>query len=301
MGQLLSAGKKAGALSAETIPLCSVLKGYRDLVHPGLVVRAGMWPNAERADLAAMALERVLTDVDSRIRKRPEWAAEFLLYESMDYSTHAVTTKKRVDCLSDQDLRRLLVELLPAEAQYSANEPDYDEAIRGCRTCFTEAWRRATDDVRRAAAQAVQQAEEASIPWGDGVAEALASVELIGYLDPDDGSILAGRVVAELHSQLQRGVRPDLAGIGPFLSKSDAATLVHTLVDAIDAEDAADYALDTLGAATSNMSEECRRVAVEMIDPAAVIYRKAGDASTADRLMSLRFRIAPLTDSDIPR
>jgi len=86
--------------------------------------------------------------------------------------------------------------------------------MRGCKACFSEAWQKAHEDVRKAAAEAVLRAYEASIPFEcDGVAEAMVTVELIGYLDRDDQSVMAGRAVVELRSQMERGLRPDLRGL----------------------------------------------------------------------------------------
>ena len=63
LGAMLKACVDAGDLSTDAERLCGVLKEYRDLVHPGRVLRERPKPDSSQRDVAKQAVERVASDM----------------------------------------------------------------------------------------------------------------------------------------------------------------------------------------------------------------------------------------------
>jgi len=300
---LISACRSEGALSQETAALCTVMRGYRNLVHPGRILREGESPDHARAEVAAKAVERVLEDVHNRIRKRPEWAAERVL-EEFDWPPPLKrTVEKKIGQLPEADLIRLLVDVLPNRAAEASCNDD-EVTLDGCDKCFWAAFKLASPEARTKAAAATLGVIEATAPYNSsGLIGALFSAELLPYLDCVNRDVLISYVVDELDGRVRNGHWMRVAGLGSFLSESDVPAFIEALARGVVRGDdrLRSFVKKAIVDEAKAMSDECRRLALIHLDKLIESLRRKGKGEGAARLSEVRFQIEPLRDEDIPR
>jgi hypothetical protein len=303
---LIAASKLQGGLSSEAAAVCAALKGYRNLVHPGRVMRENVMPDRDRAVLAANAVELVLKDVHTRLRNRPEWAAERVLDDAEDPLVTGAEIRRRVRSLCDLDRRRLLVEVVPQRVAEARPVDDEDAFLigRACHVCFWEAWKGASEQWRReAAAEVVRLAAEG--PNGDMVADNLYSVGLLEYLSPDDRPLVIDYLIALADHQTKsgQGRLVDLSGCGRYVDDEQVKRFVTVLAQAALSKShlIAAAAAKTLVEEAQTIPDAYRRVVTETIDDLVETCRREGRTNAAAKLSDVRFAIEPLTDDEIPR
>lgn len=106
-------------LTKGTAELCTVVKSFRNLIHPGLLTRLGEpAPDENSAVIAVALVKRIVGELEIEFRKRTGLSAEQVVtkVENDPHATGLIEHLLR-DLREDQR-RRLLLELIPARYQY---------------------------------------------------------------------------------------------------------------------------------------------------------------------------------------
>jgi hypothetical protein len=316
LGAMLKACVDAGDLSTDAEKLCGVLKEYRDLVHPGRVLRERLKPDYSQRDVAKQAVERVVSDMVHAAWRRREWAAESIFHDALGSQMGGVPSERVVrlgiNRLSEEQLDRLVVEVIPQQMHETSGESargnDFDcETLLACRVCLEAAWPRASHETRVAAAAALAK----SIEWGAALEEAGTSDGLISdvleYLEPAVRNLVLDETVANMASQLDRGARPNIKGLAQYLRSKDVQRFVTPLARGAltdkgpGGEQLAGWAKKALLEEVSAMSTENRHAAIEVMDRLVEKAQRSDAPRAAERLAAMRYAIEPVDDADIPR
>lgn len=156
--ELIEACKKDGAIKSATADMCSAVKNYRNLIHPGRVLRLEEdQPNQSTATVASSLIDIINNEIENFRRKRAGLTAE-QVYQKMASDKNVIPVLPHlVGELSEREKLRLLVEILPNNNLINHN--DYNES-RGdyepidtdrFRACYNEALRSADIDTKNAA------------------------------------------------------------------------------------------------------------------------------------------------------
>jgi hypothetical protein len=110
---VINLAKSEGLLSDEAVDLSTVVRKYRNLIHPAVVIRLEKNVNEDEAQVAARLVEIIAKQVSKRKQETYGWTAEQLLerlesgQSALPLVTHLVNETK------PQEIERLLSELLP--------------------------------------------------------------------------------------------------------------------------------------------------------------------------------------------
>lgn len=303
---LISACEAEGALTAETVSLCRVLQGYRNLVHPGRVAREEDPVSSAQVKIAATVVERVCTDIGERERKRPEWAADTIVDSADDPFLANAALERGVMQLPVSEAERLLLELLPdrlREVSSPKDDEGYWAPVCGYRTCFGAALKLVAPEAKRAAAEALLAVLEAAGPYDDGEmwVEAFFFPELLDSLDPPQRRSMAGRTVWLLNDLLKRGVRPSIDGVGQYVEPMYVGWFVKALARSYLDKDAdmRRYARDVLLAEVMRTPDDCRPLVLKNLEDLVKALESSGKNAHAERLAELRYEIEPPRDEDL--
>lgn len=315
LGSMLKACVDAGDLSTDAEKLCGVLKEYRDLVHPGRVLRERLKPDCSQRDVAKQAVERVASDMVHAAWRRSEWAAESIFQNALGSQMGGVPSECVVQLginrLSEEQLDRLVVEVIPQQMHETSGESvDFAyETLLACRVCLEPAWPRVSHETRVAAAAALAK----SIEWaaaleevGAGASDGLIN-DVLEYLEPAVRNLVLDETIANMASQLDRGVRPNIKGLARYLRSEDVKRFVTPLVRGAltdkgpGGEQLAVWAKKALLEEVSAMSTENKHTAIEVMDRLVEKAQRSDAPRAAERLAAMRYAIEPVDDADIPR
>lgn len=303
---VIAVGAEKGALTPETQNLCKVLQGYRNLVHPGRVVREDQWPTASRAELSAVAVERVLADVQERVRTLPQWAAD-VLADSADVPFVAeAALARQAGQLPAAEAERLLLEIVPDRLEL-VDSPKDDEGywapVLGYRACLGAVLGKVSSEARRAAAVALMERLEFADPTDDPEKwiETFFFPELLDSLDESERGSLSAQLVWSLDPLFRRKVQLDVSGIGRDLSPVAIPAFVKACARAYLSKDDAmrEFARKTLLAEAALMEAQSRKLVASSLEGLVSDCEAANQSASAASLAELRYEVEPLRDEDV--
>lgn len=309
LGDLITACEQEGALAAETVALCQVLKEYRNLIHPGRSVRNEELADEARAKVAEQLVERVVGQVDNRARRRAEWAAEATLDAilALDNWNTEVAARRHLRTLSASEAERLVVELLPdrfaweLSAEPGIAEDPWIAFAELSRDCFRVGMTMVSPPTRAEAARRLMRELEKDPAHASEWLVVFFSPDLLAVLEEGEREDCLGFVLesvqAMLHGDWSIGL---LRGVGPYLPASDARQVAGILTRVLVC--GPDYRREW---AEQTLLDEMPRLPSSSKDAARELMDKAIDGATqpedAASLSELRYEIWPLEDSEIPR
>lgn len=314
LGLMLEACVAKGDLSPDVEALCRVLKDYRDLVHPGRVLRERLKPNWGQLNVAKQAVERVVGDLQDAAFQRPEWAADVFFNHALYCMTGGPserTLQLQIRRLAEEQRDRLIAEVVPQrilEASGPHASGLAEEILQACRICLRSAWSYATAESRQRAASAVAAAVAQAAEFDmQEYCDALIG-DLLDYLSTAVRDEVIEEILSAMPSQLRRGVTPAIEGLGQYLRPEQVETFVDPLArcavrrpDDEKLAGLARWAGRTLVAEAAAMSNDDRRRVVSVLDTLVEKAHGQEAARAAEGLAAMRFQIEPVAEDDIPR
>ena len=251
--ELISVCRSKGVLSERTEQLSSVVRGYRNLIHPGRVIRLNEPIDGDTAKIAHALVEIILKEVGAKRKETYGYTAEQIL-DKIEHDASAVAILS--DLMRDMQPReftRILADLLPKryfECSAQITDHDADEVEYGT---SPESASRASPLLERAFRPIFDAAPENAriaatknfvrIRREEGEANVLAYEAAffrcsdLRYLPSEDVEMVKRHVL----SRLQDGRRTDISilfrlieGIGLYLTQPEALEFANTICNVVD-------------------------------------------------------------------
>jgi hypothetical protein len=157
MEELIDAGRTSGVLSQKTSDLSSVIRGYRNMIHPGRLVRLGETVDEEGARIADALVSLIVREVAAKQAQVYGLTAEQLLTKfegdpsALAISDHLLRDSKQ------HELERLMVNVLPERyfflSESDAFEEDTSEAMARLARLYVDAYKTASEPVQKKVAK----------------------------------------------------------------------------------------------------------------------------------------------------
>jgi hypothetical protein len=127
-GQCIEAGEKEGILTSKTAPMCVVVKGYRNLIHPGRVIRLEEKVDGEGATVALSLVRMVARDIGKKKAEVYGCSAEQLVGKiERDMECTAILPHLLRE-MKETEKVRLLLEVLPKRVyEWHVQPQDIDD------------------------------------------------------------------------------------------------------------------------------------------------------------------------------
>ena len=151
LGEAIAICRSEAVLSDRTADLCSVIRSYRNLIHPGRMVRLGEQPPDQGSSAIAMALVDIIAEELARVRRAAVGlTAEQILSKVLRDANSLTILKHLLQEVTEQQRERLLRELIPsAHQKASGSQEPFDDSAERLESAYRAILESVTPDVRK--------------------------------------------------------------------------------------------------------------------------------------------------------
>jgi len=233
LGQLVTAAKSTKALSARTADLASVVRSYRNLIHPGRVVRLKERVSADTAAIANHLVEVVAEEVAAQKRSAYGLTAQQIVAK-LELDPSAMTIF--ADLLKDtpeRELERLLTESIPTRyLELAASDYLDDETVL---TRLKRAYRLAVESApnlirKRVAARYVRVLKEEPELEVTTYESVFFQATDLSFMAEEDALVAKRHLLAHLEKGVTAELAGSLVGIGEVADADDVVLVVDACV-----------------------------------------------------------------------
>ncbi|PVY93212.1 hypothetical protein C8C95_4097 [Acidovorax sp. 99] len=155
MAEAIAICKAEGVLSERTADLCSVVRSYRNLIHPGRMTRLKEEPpNRTTCDIATALIELIVADIAKTRRATVGLTAEQILSKLLRDSSSLTILSHLMAEVNDQQRRRLLEDLIPKTYFGYAPEDDaFDDTLERLATAHRMIFDLSSDSIKQITAE----------------------------------------------------------------------------------------------------------------------------------------------------
>lgn len=294
-------------LSSQAVELSTVVRDYRNLIHPGRLLGENEVVDQDTAEVAFRLVSIISRQVRQAKFERGEMAAESLADRIVMEQHVGTVLSDLLRPLTKKELERLALEVLPNRVQdtlgfVNPEDEQYQETVLRYRQCYRIVYSALADAAKRKATKGVVDAvrgadESTAIVYEDVFLEAGDTANLTEA----NRRLLLRHLLGRLDAGPTRPLREALRGIGKYLMPSEVSKLLRVFATDIAGGKSRTVALSraALVREAKEMSEDTRAKLLEVLDNYAQALRDQNHSERADRIMELRFLIVP-PDFDIP-
>lgn len=231
----LSISLEKKIISSKTNDLCSVVREFRNLIHPGRIIRLNETITQESAQVAKSLVHIILGEVASQKKQNYGYTAEQITAKiERDSSSDAIILHLLREA-NPVEIERLLLHILP-ELYVASLEKDFTPRhVRPTLIkCFRTAFRLANDDLKKKVTlkfvKVLKEEDERIVfPYG----QAFFRAEDLQYLQNKDVSLVMRHLLSRLKNDADGELLDSITGIGGFLTVSDVTDFTDPLIKLI--------------------------------------------------------------------
>jgi hypothetical protein len=224
-------------LSPRAADLCSVVRSYRNLIHPGRAIRLGEQPPDQSSATIALALIDLIADELASVRRAASGlTAEQILSKIQRDSSAIGILKHLLTEVSEQQRERLLLELLPGAYLGTTEQNDpFDNTRERLSRAFRVTLESSSEFIKRkVASEFVRILREEDGYQVSMYGEALFKPEDIKHVSPQHQDMIREHLLDRVGSIHSQGTLALLEGIDRYLTPKDAVKwldpFIRTLV-----------------------------------------------------------------------
>lgn len=280
-------------ITAKTNDLCSVIKEYRNLIHPGRIIRLKETITQDSAQVAKSLVHIILEEVAVQKRKRYGYTAEQIAAKiERDSSAEAIIPLLLKDA-NPIEIERLLLKILP-DLYIKSFEQDFTAPhIRPAFIrCYSDAFRLATDDLKKKVTEnfvRILKEEDERIVFACG--KAFFRAEHLKYIQEKDISLVKRHLLARLKDDADGELLDTLLGIGAFLRTNEIVSFTDPLIKLVayhTDHDVEDKARETIKTEYYLASEEVGKKLIERLNAWIDLFTKKNKNNLADMICAIK-------------
>lgn len=276
-----------GELSETAAKLCSAVKDYRNLIHPGKVARDSLPPpDQNNAVIVTALVGKVTQEIAAKRNARAGFTAEQLLRKvECDAGAMALVPHILRD-MREQEKARLLLEILPAaHAKHSAYDDEYWDATLPPR--IAEAYRLTLNDSPQLAKAAAKQFYRLMLN-GDSseilrYGQAFFRAPEIQHLESSERAAVVDYLIENVLPFLSDDYS-QVSGIGPFLTSQSFLNYVAPILRSALSARPSKAAQGHLNVELLHLSEDVKPSAKKHLLHLASLQEGRGNADNASAL-----------------
>ena len=285
------------AISSTLADLCSAIKNYRNLVHPGRSIRTQDSVDEHSARVATSLVEMILKEVSEKRQAKHGYTAEQLLSKiRSDPSVEAILIHLLKD-VNDREKERLLLEILPNEYMKVAEDPNPDPSVLHLSSVIPVVFRTTLKEVEqglqnKVANRFVQILKEYSGAYVSNYELAFFKISDVKHLSKGDIQLVKDHIFEQLKSGLaSEQLFGCLSGLAdPTLWQEFSQFISRVIWYAGQSSNQAvrEAARDRLSHEYDSGNKEFQTALMREVDKWIGYYRRMGQVERADEFASLK-------------
>lgn len=238
LGSAIILCKDKKVISTRTSDLSSVIKSYRNLIHPGRIIRLNEHVDKNSAEVAKALVSIVVDEIERQKRERYGFTAEQIVAKIRRDSSADTIISHIIKQTNPAEIEKLLIKVLPnAYMDYLQEFDTIDYLPTSFSICFRNSFEQASDHLKQKVAQNfVKIIKEESDQYLFAYGKLFFRASDMQYLSKDDIEITKNYLFGRLENDLE-GWLSTITGIGNFISDDEVNKFVDTLVRAVNSND----------------------------------------------------------------
>jgi mRNA-degrading endonuclease toxin of MazEF toxin-antitoxin module len=245
LGQLIAAARTQKQVSSKTADLASAVKNYRNLIHPGRLVREKESVNDSTAIISAHLVDLIAREIAELKRDTYGYTSQQLLRKiENDSSSMAIVTdllkttkEKEVDRLLLQDLPSRYLEL-DAQSEY-VDDTDVRPTLARFKAAYRAALAVTSDATKRRVATNHARILREEVSEFEVLTHESAFFRAydLDYMADSDRMIAKKHLLAQVGRVVPDRLMESLEGIGQFLDETELIPLVDAFIRYVSTRD----------------------------------------------------------------
>jgi len=285
----IEACKAEGVLSNRAAELSSVIRGYRNLIHPGRVVRLNEKIDANSGIVAKALVDMVIDEIRAGRKQKYGYTAEQILLKLESDDSALSIFSHLLNETNEFERARLILEVLPDRYFFYDNHL-YPVAER-LRTAFRRVFDSLPDEIRTKAVKRFvtilkEQPGEEVLKYET----AFFQGRDLKYLTTQEAALVKEHLLHRLGSEITVELCFTAVGMASFLNPSETARYIHILIRAMvrgKGESIRNIARSTLSDEYYYSQLEQQERIKSLVDSKRLEYSEADLGGTANMLKEL--------------
>ncbi|MHC1682725.1 MAG: hypothetical protein AB6733_07225 [Clostridiaceae bacterium] len=235
LSEAINLAKEKGIISATTADLSSVIKGYRNLIHPGRSIRLKEIPTADSAQVSQALVAMVIREVEGWKRRDYGYTAQQII-SKLERDSSAVSIISHIVAeANSSEVERLLLGALPnAYIQASVDDETPPYVLPGFIQCYRTTFKHSPEALKKKVMNKYikmlkEESDTIILPYEI----AFVRGSDLKYLSQQDARLAAEHFVGRMQNGVTTPLVEALEGIGAFLLESDIEGFVDPLVKVV--------------------------------------------------------------------
>ncbi|MBN1537606.1 MAG: hypothetical protein JW908_12790 [Anaerolineales bacterium] len=215
-------------ISVKTRDLCSVIKGYRNLIHPGRMIRLSEKVGIDSASVAKSLVSIVIEEVEIKRLEKYGYTAEQIVSKIENDASAKSIIPNLLSELNTSELERLMLKILPKQClDLTDDVPKH--IIPAYIYCFDTAFNLSSDEIKkRVANNLAKTVKEESGDYLIAYGTFFISPSYFKYMTEDNYKIVKKYLLNEFVEFFKYS---QLKGIGEYIeSEEDIALFTNAVV-----------------------------------------------------------------------
>ena len=303
LAEAIEQSKKAKILSAKTSDLCSAIRAYRNLIHPGRSLRLAETVDSDSATVAVSLIRIIVGEVSKKRLENYGYTAEQIVAKiERDSAVEAILTHLLKET-KEVEIERLLLSVLPAKSLAARDDvASPDHLLPVLTLCFRTAFEAAPEDLKKKVAKrfvTILKEESGGVVLSYSTAYFRASD--LQYLAAKDVDLVRDHLLSQCKSSSSAELFTVLEGMGAHLGKEHVNKFVDPLIRlATSSSGLSTSARVLLEGEFKSTREETDELILKRLQAWIEMYKNGPRPERAAVVEEIKASYEPWADGDIP-
>jgi hypothetical protein len=231
LAEAIETCRKEGILSQKAAELSSVVRGYRNLIHPGRVVRLCEKINADTGRIAMSLVNVVVDEVAVARAEKCGFTAEQIVNKLEKDSSALSVLSHFLKETSDYERERLLTDVIPE--RYFADHEDPSDYPHNLEVCFRKVFETLSDERKALVTKRfIKILKESDQDTVFAYETAFFRGRDLKYLNKGDALLAKQHLLSRLQEKPTPKLITALQGVGRYLSLDEVVSTADALIKA---------------------------------------------------------------------
>lgn len=232
LGGAISKCKTGQIISEKTADLCSVIRAYRNLIHPGRIIRLKERVSADTAQVAGSVVRIIVTEVSRKKLENYGYTAEQIVAKIEKDSSVEAIIPHLLNETKETEIERLLLTILPTTYLSSSKDPFVaGHLLKALASCFRTGFEQLDDPGKKKVTQRFvtilkEESDKAVMSYGT----AFFRCSDLKYLSEQETTLVKDHLLSRCKNDPSLQVLKALPGIGGYLKETEIASFVDSLI-----------------------------------------------------------------------